>query len=997
MIELFSRTSQAFDRLNQRLDHVQRDNPMALAWILQPRSLFFEWRRAQGDRLNVHTLTLGDACGRVLDQTGYGDLVLDDGQRRRVVSDVITEACADKKLAALARSAVTPGFPLHLDRWFQELREQGIDASQYRQYTEGAGHPREVELADLYQTYLTRLQHLDVLDEAGAMAAASRILETTQEAVSLPAFMGVLGYDAFHPLQARFLRALMAQGSECRIFLPISARRETINLAQATARRLEVEFPHLPAVQPQPSPSSMEAPDEEQEVRWVLRQVKRRLHDGVKCHDISLVVPSQAAYEPLLKAVADEYGIPLALPLRLGEHPLYITLRQLLSLHPDLEAQACWRVFGSPFFWQSCLEPEELQAIRCMTLQFRVIRGQSQWLAPLDAKLWKKGELERIGRLTELEFTSDTIASLRRGAEKLLAAVQPPVAEVNALAWVEDLLSPESGLPVGLVLPKDRLSPQDTLLAKRVRDEILRVVRDRKMEPLRTVNGEGESFADGLLSELERVEIPTFRPNDAVQVTTLRQSWMKPARRVFVMGMNEGRIPAVESPGPFHSHAERAKHPLPLRSHDFRTSRLWWDLLLANAPDETVLSRPLMQANARAAAPSPFWPDTEPEPRDGVASLLVPMPHEAASPAELALALLHQGADHPPEKLRDQWERSLAMARIAAVRASFAPQGVHEGVLRDSAILGELRDTFGADHVWSASELGDYARCPMGFMVKHVLKLEPWGEPEMGMDPRILGLWLHEILETAYRWLQTSGIPLSETRWPEIEAKLEWIVHRSWDGIFARYRFQPYPLGEVERDEVLSYAKWCMHNEMRHASGWHPKWLEWRFGLAGGEPVSVRMGGGNRIRLRGVVDRIDRKPDGSLRVVDYKSRKSVYAKREIENAVVNQAILYPLAVQESMGRVDESGYRMLLDTDQFKKSDLRHAHTFAGRVEDDGEAQRVLRVIRSHLKAIQSGAFPNAPNQVDEGSGGCAPWCELAAFCQPSHQSRWKARRGADA
>ena len=79
-------------------------------------------------------------------------------------------------------------------------------------------------------------------------------------------------------------------------------------------------------------------------------------------------------------------------------------------------------------------------------------------------------------------------------------------------------------------------------------------------------------------------------------------------------------------------------------------------------------------------------------------------------------------------------------------------------------------------------------------------------------------------------------------------------------------------------------------------------------------PVEWKMGSGDKIRLRGVIDRIDRKDDGSFAVWDYKT--GAHESMQITSTCaegVRCSMPYPspekiLATQGSLIRVQEAGY-----------------------------------------------------------------------------------------
>src|SRR5690606_17879632 len=72
------------------------------------------------------------------------------------------------------------------------------------------------------------------------------------------------------------------------------------------------------------------------------------------------------------------------------------------------------------------------------------------------------------------------------------------------------------------------------------------------------------------------------------------------------------------------------------------------------------------------------------------------------------------------------------------------------GVIRDPVVLDQLRARYGPEHVWSASQLQTYTRCPFFFLIERVLRLTPLDEAEESTSPLAFGSIAHDILERFY-------------------------------------------------------------------------------------------------------------------------------------------------------------------------------------------------------------------------------------------------------
>ncbi len=976
-------TLTALQGIGNALAEAQRENPLAPAWLIMPAALVPVWQRGQESCLNVRTGNFAHVSQWVLDRAGKPPIMLAGARRQRFLQRLVLEVHDRMSLQVLGGSVSLPGFSRHLGRWLDEMRQQEIAPAHFQAHADATGDPRDQDLALLYRSHEERLSASQWLDEVGAIVQACQVLQEQDPSFLSLAFLGITGYVQFSPLQTHLIRSLAACVQASRIFLP--ARRqppEGKDLMARTAEALGFAYANDQAGNTGGNPAArqqMEAPSQEQEVRSVLRAIKRLLVvDKVPVADISLCVARMDSYAPLLHAIAEEFGIPLNVPVTLSRHPLYVILRQVLTLFPDLSWRQGWQVLRSPCLHQSFLTAQELDTVYRLTVACGVIRGQEQW----DAAFTQDHDWWEAGR--HLQDWADTdLPDLHTRLAALWAALQPQAGQ-SYLDWVQALLAHDSSHPVRLVVP-DMLPASEQPGWQFARDTILQAVTELQEEGVRTSLGAEAVVRDCLLQQLADIEYRSLNGEEAVRVLAFQESWMLPSAYLFVLGMNERSLPRTPNAGPFYSWQERRGHALPLESYDPGIDKLRWTFLQANCRTVLHLSRPTDVADMPSTAPSPYWNPEAPCTR--LARILVPPPDQAASPAELLQALLRYRAAEYPLPLQEPMAKARTLAHITGVRHAYAPAGPYEGILRQTAIQQNLRTEFGANHAWSPTALGDYARCPMGFLIKHVLRLAPPRAVAPGIDARIRGLLLHEMLQELYRWIRDEQVTMVNSNWDRIRCRLDRICDEQWAEAGLRYRFQPYPLAQFEMRELKRYVQWCIRNELAESADrmeWEPWELEWNIAGAG---IVITEGVDQPFRIRGIVDRMDRNREGQIRVIDYKSRKADYTRTELNLALSNQAVLYRLAAMEAGYEVQESGYRMLGRTEDGKLQN----------VPGDDLATAMLERIQRHQAAVRRGEFPNAPGMLDDGGRRCSGYCELADFCQPTYSSARKAGQGAGA
>jgi len=150
------------------------------------------------------------------------------------------------------------------------------------------------------------------------------------------------------------------------------------------------------------------------------------------------------------------------------------------------------------------------------------------------------------------------------------------------------------------------------------------------------------------------------------------------------------------------------------------------------------------------------------------------------------------------------------------------------------------------------------------------------------------------------------------------------------------------------------------------------------FGLKG-QPLLIVRAGDDRFSLRGYIDRVDRAPDGRVRVIDYKTAgPHAFTKRAAIEGKKIQVSLYALAARDALGLGEPvEGFYW----------HVQHAEpsrfTMSGF--DGGAEQAITTAVKYAWEAIHSargGHFvPHPPD------AGCPAYCPAASFC-------WHYRRG---
>ena len=342
--------------------------------------------------------------------------------------------------------------------------------------------------------------------------------------------------------------------------------------------------------------------------------------------------------------------------------------------------------------------------------------------------------------------------------------------------------------------------------------------------------------------------------------------------------------------------------------------------------------------------------------------------NEAASSQELLFwAVRHKTLPGQFSELIPRWEALRHARDILSARRAKRAVGAHDGY--SPTLARNLAERYAPGSTWSASRLETYGSCPHQFYVNVALGLEPRTVPELGWDASQLGSMLHKVLEQVY---STASDPSDKAT---IQTALPEVANKVFEEAPAEYGFRPSPLWEIEKSELLSKLEQTIAELNSENLGWRPIAYEQKFGINGGQPLQIDLGG-EIIQLRGMIDRIDCNEQGELRVMDYKTGSSHQEPKDLESGARLQLPLYALAAQDTlqMGTVVEGLYWSISSA----KAGALKLSEFG--TDDSKGVEEAIKVVVEHLKrilaGIRAGEFPPSPPK-----NGCSPYCSAVQWC----------------
>ncbi len=217
----------------------------------------------------------------------------------------------------------------------------------------------------------------------------------------------------------------------------------------------------------------------------------------------------------------------------------------------------------------------------------------------------------------------------------------------------------------------------------------------------------------------------------------------------------------------------------------------------------------------------------------------------------------------------------------------------------------------------SASRIEKLARCPYGYFLRYVLEVLPPDEIVVDkaawLDGLERGSLLHDVLCVFMKGLRERGESLGEKAFGEE-------IRRVAEKVMETYREENPPPSEAvferERREIFGALDVFLKAEEKREEKVEPLLFEVNFGFEGeegegiSESVILEVGPGISFRLKGKIDRVDRKGRGSYRVIDYKtgSYKSYESIKAFGKGKYLQHALYAEAAEKILKekKIDEA-------------------------------------------------------------------------------------------
>lgn len=269
----------------------------------------------------------------------------------------------------------------------------------------------------------------------------------------------------------------------------------------------------------------------------------------------------------------------------------------------------------------------------------------------------------------------------------------------------------------------------------------------------------------------------------------------------------------------------------------------------------------------------------------------------------------------------------------------------------------------------SPTRFQDWAICPFGYFVTHVLGVEVVENPEelLTISDLDRGSLVHDVLERFVTEVLARPGPSGDgaSSWDEVDRDRlaaigdECCGHYQARGLTGRAIFW-----RRERARILADLNRFLDTDNAHrlVHGTRPLAAELAFGFSGSTlgPVPLEVGDGRRVHFRGKADRLDVAADGTLHVVDYKTGRTRGYERLSEDdpdlrGTKLQLAVYGAAARVHAGRPDapvRAEYWFVTSKGDFERIGYQVC---------DEVLERIGATLGIMVDGVEAGVFPPRP------------------------------------
>lgn len=912
-------------------------------FYIAPNSLSFEKERAVLSLLENHA-SFAITVTRFAQMARY--FVLNDVQQGKPLDDIglgmlfykVLSEMEEHDLQVYGGIRTDAQFIQQLVELYHELQEAKMTVADLDSLDEAE---KKADLIKIFQVVMYQLNQSEFTSDSNIMAFTHHIIAGDVDEELQDLVLVIDGFTRFSAEEAYLIELLHNKGVEIIIGVYASekAYRATFregNLYQASvdflrhlANEYEVKPEYRPAAQPDDafgniskllesrydfSDVELELTEQDrshvqiwstvnqkEELEYVAKSIRQRVHDGARYKDIRLLLGDVEAYRLQLKTIFDQYQIPFYLGRNeaMAHHPLVQFIEALVRLkHYNFRTEDLLNLLKTGLYGH--LKQEELDLFE-QYIRFADVKGASKFAKDFTHNQRHKFDLVQINRLRK-KIVSPLLEFFKSRSQTATGLLQKFHQFLTVIAFSQNF--------AGLV---DFTNPQDQERQEEVWKAFCHV-----LEQFASVFSASKVKLDDFLTLVQSgMLLSNYRtiPATVDVVTVQSYDLIEPLSSPFVyaVGLTQDYFPKIVQNKSLLSDEERLRlneatdersELLIAAQENLQKNRFVALSLLNAAMDRLVLSTPQI-VNEIENNISPYLLELHEQP----IGLPIEVKRSQATSDDIGtyrallarVIELNQG-DIDRERSLTEKEQTFWSVAVRVLRKKLESEGISIPNVMSSLTTETLSEqTLQALYpphqafLLSTSALTEFYRNQYAYFLKYVLALQE--EMTIHPDVRSHGNFLHRVFEKVMQ--EQSSEPFDNRLEKAIqetsqEAEFKTLYTENAEALFAH---------EVLLDTARATGQVLERNELVETIQ--------EEAVFGQEETNVLiLSDGRNLQIRGKVDRIDRlRIDGSLGVVDYKSSDTNFDFQKFFNGLNSQLPTYLAALkQESWMNEEEHAF-----------------------------------------------------------------------------------------
>lgn len=661
--------------------------------------------------------------------------------------------------------------------------------------------------------------------------------------------------------------------------------------------------------------------------------------DGYRFKDIALLCGDENDYRHLIEAVFSEYEIPYFTDrtIILSDHPIAMQILSLFSiLEDDWSYDSVFRYLRAGFIYRKeqhgklkffkSINQEEIDILENFVLKHG-IRGGSKWL----------GEKEWLGEnnIVDTAFQTESEEDTNEVIEKLRHEITAPIASFKEktkgrktaaefatalFEYLEDI-----NLYAGLKSDIDKFQKDGKLNESEQFTKIWNLILDILNQVTIALDGDKiniSEFAEYITVGLSQCEIRTIPSGiDQVYVGSVERSSHTSVKVMFIVGAKSGTFPTGIASEGFLSNRDRCTlqeeygvtlAPDTKKKLDEQYFKVYRALCAVS--EKLYFSYSIQNEEGKSQSPSHMINDIMRKfPKMTVSDNLLNDPLKDGIYISTPQATIHRmlinmsdrfnGSKNQLWEIVYDWYKHQTKWKPMLLLMKRADYYSERGVMLDSDIANMMYD---GKITYSATRINAYAACPFQYFLRYGLNAQERDVWEVNSSN--IGTYAHEVIRQFCDTVE-DGANTNEDkidRWRNLTDEkrnniIGGIINESCNNLLS---------SDVRDKERTANIFTRMGKTISNAAILVQKTLSAGNFAENGMEYDFEEDISDAVALKGKIDRIDICRDGDksfLRIIDYKTGKTVFDIKNIYNGYNMQMVIYAIAAKIKNSDTDVTG------------------------------------------------------------------------------------------